>query len=264
VAAIWDDHEVANDFDGTHPSMPRGRTAFREYWPNRAADRTVLHRRLSWGPAADIIILDTRQYRSPNAMPDGPGKTMLGRRQKEWLKDKLRAFDYRVGPARLRDQLAALRPDVLSGAANVLAEVARVRGPGGRDALAPRVIVCAGEVLTPLDRRQISEGLGARVFDLYGSHELGLTAWECPAGSCLHVADDAVILEIVKDGRPAEPGETGEVLGTRLHALAMPFVRDRLGALATPGRHAVPVRGSLLQPGSALAQEGIDSRRRRA
>jgi alkaline phosphatase D len=91
VAAIWDDHEVANDFDGTHFAVAEGRTALREYWPMRTADPTVLYRRLSWGPAADILILDTRQYRSPNGMPDGPRKTMLGRRQKEWLKAELAA-----------------------------------------------------------------------------------------------------------------------------------------------------------------------------
>lgn len=89
VAAIWDDHEVANDFDGTHFAVADGRTALREYWPMRTAEPTILYRRLSWGPAADILILDTRQYRSPNTAPDGPGKTMLGRRQKEWLKAEL-------------------------------------------------------------------------------------------------------------------------------------------------------------------------------
>jgi alkaline phosphatase D len=91
VAAIWDDHEVANDFDGSHFALAEGRAAFRDYWPARTVDPTALHRRLSWGPAADILILDTRQYRSPNSMPDGPRKTMLGRRQKEWLKGELRA-----------------------------------------------------------------------------------------------------------------------------------------------------------------------------
>jgi alkaline phosphatase D len=91
VAAIWDDHEVANDFDGSHFAIAEGRAAFREYWPARTSDPTVLHRRLSWGPAVDIVILDARQYRSPNAMPDGPRKSMLGRRQKEWLKEELRA-----------------------------------------------------------------------------------------------------------------------------------------------------------------------------
>ena len=71
--------------------MAEGRTALREYWPMRTADPTVLYRRLSWGPAVDVVILDTRQYRSPNATPDGARKTMLGRRQKEWFKEELRA-----------------------------------------------------------------------------------------------------------------------------------------------------------------------------
>jgi alkaline phosphatase D len=91
VAAIWDDHEVANDFDGSHPALAEGRRALREYWPMRTGDPTILYRRLSCGPAADIVILDTRQYRSPNATPDGPGKTMLGRGQKEWFKEELLA-----------------------------------------------------------------------------------------------------------------------------------------------------------------------------
>jgi alkaline phosphatase D len=90
VAAIWDDHEVANDFDGSHFAMVEGRTALREYWPMRTAHPSVLYRRLSWGPGADVIILDTRQYRSPDGMPDGPRRTMLGRQQKEWFKEELR------------------------------------------------------------------------------------------------------------------------------------------------------------------------------
>lgn len=90
VAAIWDDHEVANDFDGSHGAVAEGRTALTEYWPMRTANPAVLYRRLSWGPAADVVILDTRQYRSPNAMPDGQRKTMLGRQQKEWLKAELK------------------------------------------------------------------------------------------------------------------------------------------------------------------------------
>ena len=91
VSAIWDDHEVANDFDRTHPALVDGRTAMREYWPMRTGDPAVFHRRLSWGPAVDVFILDTRQYRSRNALRDGPGKTMLGRLQKEWFKEEIRA-----------------------------------------------------------------------------------------------------------------------------------------------------------------------------
>lgn len=88
VYAIWDDHEVRNDFAGSaEPLMPVGRRAFLEYWPIRppAEEPTRLYRRFRWGKLLEIFILDTRQYRSPNRDPDGPGKTMLGPAQRRWL-----------------------------------------------------------------------------------------------------------------------------------------------------------------------------------
>jgi alkaline phosphatase D len=88
VFAIWDDHEVRNDFSGPdEPMMSVGRRAFLEYWPIEppAGDPSRLYRRVRWGRLAEIFILDTRQYRSPNVQPDGPQKTMLGAAQRDWL-----------------------------------------------------------------------------------------------------------------------------------------------------------------------------------
>jgi alkaline phosphatase D len=93
VRAMWDDHEVHNDFDSTSRYIEEGRQAFHEYWPVRGdgGDPAVLYRRFAWGPAADFFVLDCRQYRRPKHETDGPAKTMLGGRQKAWLKDGLRA-----------------------------------------------------------------------------------------------------------------------------------------------------------------------------
>ena len=88
VYAIWDDHEVRNDFAGpTEPLMPPGRQAFFDYWPIVPSmdAPTRLYRSFRWGRLAEFFILDTRQYRSPNTKPDGPDKTMLGSAQREWL-----------------------------------------------------------------------------------------------------------------------------------------------------------------------------------
>lgn len=96
VYAIWDDHEVRNDFAGpTEPLMPVGRRAFLEYWPIEPApgDSTRLYRRARWGRLVELFVLDTRQYRSDNLAPDGPGKTMLGARQRDWLLDGLSRSD---------------------------------------------------------------------------------------------------------------------------------------------------------------------------
>ena len=88
VYAIWDDHEVRNDFAGpTEPLMVTGRRAFLEYWPLRPPpeEPSRMYRKFRWGRLVEIFILDTRQYRSPNTQPDGPGKTMLGSPQRRWL-----------------------------------------------------------------------------------------------------------------------------------------------------------------------------------
>jgi alkaline phosphatase D len=90
VYAIWDDHEVRNDFAGTtEPRMPVGRQAFLDYWPIAPPPEEPgrLHRRVRWGRLLELFILDTRQYRSDNTTPDGPGKTMLGAAQRRWLVD---------------------------------------------------------------------------------------------------------------------------------------------------------------------------------
>ncbi|MEO8136705.1 MAG: alkaline phosphatase D family protein [Betaproteobacteria bacterium] len=92
--AIWDDHEVENDFIGTNPSIPPGRQAFREYWPIRTeggGDNTVLYRRFQWSPACEFFILDTRQYRDQGESGPGIGRTLLGARQLAWLKTALKA-----------------------------------------------------------------------------------------------------------------------------------------------------------------------------
>ena len=92
IWAIWDDHDVRNNFSGRYdPQMPVGRQALLEYWPIRTPpdDPTRLYRQLRYGADLELFILDTRQYRSRNADLDGPNKTMLGQTQLAWLLDGL-------------------------------------------------------------------------------------------------------------------------------------------------------------------------------
>ena len=94
VYVMWDDHEVKNNFSGPfEEQMPAGRQAFREHWPiaSPVDDPHRLYRRVRYGADLELFILDTRQYRSRNADPDGPTKTMLGAVQLAWLLDGLRA-----------------------------------------------------------------------------------------------------------------------------------------------------------------------------
>lgn len=127
------------------------------------------------------------------------------------------------------------RPDVLVGYPGALARIAEIIGNNNHQLISPRFIVAGGEVLTPLIRTQITEALGAPIFDTYGSHEFNLIAWECKETGVLHTCDDGMIVEILKNGRPAATGERGEVVGTNIHSFAMPFIRYRLGDIVTKG-----------------------------
>ncbi len=94
VYAIWDDHEVRDNFSGPFdPHMPAGRQAFREYWPIASPEEEPnrLYRSVRYGADLELFILDTRQYRSRNEDQDGPEKTMLGSTQLQWLLDGLQA-----------------------------------------------------------------------------------------------------------------------------------------------------------------------------
>lgn len=92
--AIWDDHDFGlNNSDRTNPVREAALTAFMNYWANPGfglPDCPGVFFQYAYG-GVDFFFLDGRYYRSPNAEPDGPQKTMLGERQREWLRQALEA-----------------------------------------------------------------------------------------------------------------------------------------------------------------------------
>lgn len=107
--SIWDDHEVVNDFGPLHDThstppyspdthlLPIGLQAFLDYNPveENLSTPKRLYRNVRWGKHVEMFILDTRQYRDANAAKDNSqqSKTMLGREQLIWFKEKLKASD---------------------------------------------------------------------------------------------------------------------------------------------------------------------------
>lgn len=92
--AIWDDHEVINDWDGaTNASLVTwGTKAFRDYWPLPTTS-TEIYRSIRWGKGLEVFLLDCRSKRDANVAASNPAKTMLGSAQKTWLKNALLASD---------------------------------------------------------------------------------------------------------------------------------------------------------------------------
>jgi phenylacetate-CoA ligase len=159
-------------------------------------------------------------------------------------------------PAEILRRLRAFAPDVIGGYAGVLAHVAEHVGsqaldgdrrggpraerasPTSGSAWRPRIVVGHSDTLTARMRERISGAFAAPVYEIYDTNECNVVAWECTETGDLHVDDDAVVVEVLVDGRPARPGERGEVVLTALHSFAMPFVRYRIGDLVVHGAAA--------------------------
>ncbi len=80
----WNDSDPHRDFPGI--SHKDGVTIFKEQVP--MSDKT--YRTFRWGEGLQIWLVEGRDYRSPNTMPDGPEKSIWGREQKLWLKEGIK------------------------------------------------------------------------------------------------------------------------------------------------------------------------------
>ena len=99
--AYWlkDDHDFRyNDADRSgekSPGTDLGIRTFREQMPILPQDdsSSPTYRTHRVNRDLQLWFVEGRDYRSPNSAPDGPGKTIWGSEQREWLQRSLRASD---------------------------------------------------------------------------------------------------------------------------------------------------------------------------
>ena len=132
-----------------------------------------------------------------------------------------------------------MQPQVLICYAQAGAELARFINRRGLRTWQTIPVITGAERLLPRDRADLQEAFGPSVFDVYGCREVMMIGAECEAHDGFHLSMENLIVEILvtEDGvqRPAREGETGEVVFTDLHNLAMPFIRYANGDIATAG-----------------------------
>jgi phenylacetate-CoA ligase len=100
-------------------------------------------------------------------------------------------------------------------------------------------VICGAEGVLPGDRTVLAKAFGPAIFETYGSRETMLMAAECEAHDGMHIQEENLLVEVVKDGRPCSPGEAGDVVVTDLHNFGMPMIRyvnGDVAVLAAPGR----------------------------
>lgn len=102
----------------------------------------------------------------------------------------------------------------------------------------PRGILTGAETLHPEIKKLIEEIFKCKVFNRYGSREVGGVACSCEKEEGLHVSVFNQYMEILNNNqKPCKPGEIGEIYITTLTNYSMPLIRYQIGDLAIPKKN---------------------------
>jgi phenylacetate-CoA ligase len=127
------------------------------------------------------------------------------------------------------------RPTGIVAYTNTVYNFAKFVESRGLDCAPIESVITGAEKLFDHQREVIERVLCTRVFNTYGCREFMLIAAECEKHEGLHITADNLFIEVLVDGRPALPGERGEVVITDLHNFGMPFIRYRNGDMVIQG-----------------------------
>ncbi len=142
-------------------------------------------------------------------------------------------IDWRTPKGEIVNTLARYRPEVIFGPPSTLCWIADEWTAEDRRRVPLRMVITGSETVTEQMNERIKEGFGAPVADVYGCHETVFIALRRTDDPFYTICRNAAIVEVLRDGKPAEPGESGELYVTALHLHTMPFIRYRLGDLVT-------------------------------
>jgi len=167
----------------------------------------------------------------------------LGMSRSQVFREKFDAFllkrlfvpAFEINPKNIEEfvgRIARHKPVLVDGYAESLNFLATYVRNGRSPGFSPLAIMSSAQALPDNTRAVIESGFQTKVFDKYGSREFSGIAYECTAHSGHHVVDECYIVELLVDGRPALPGEVGEIVITDLFNRATPMIRYRIGDLA--------------------------------
>jgi len=143
-----------------------------------------------------------------------------------------RHISTQLPPRQVLAELRAWRPQLLAATPSDLFEICEALDDDLRE-LRLRAVCVHSEPLSRDERRHLEQRFGCPVSANYYCNEVWAIGGECRHGA-LHQFADSVLVEIVDEsGRPLPRGEVGNVLVTSLHNRVQPFIRYRLGDLAS-------------------------------
>jgi phenylacetate-CoA ligase len=127
------------------------------------------------------------------------------------------------------EKARSLKPEIIRGYANAVYMLAKYCQENGVSDIKPRSIITSAEKLIDSRRKIIEDVFRSKVFDHYGSREIGAMASECEEHRGHHISIENIAVEIVKEGELVSRGERGAIIVTNLRNYCMPMIRYQIG-----------------------------------
>lgn len=135
-------------------------------------------------------------------------------------------------------KINSYKPKVILAYVQSIYELARYIEKNNIKVYSPHSIITSAGTLFPDFRETIERVFGCKVFNRYGSREVGIMAMECEKHEGLHLSIFNHYLEILdQDGNDTPEGEIGDVVVTLLTNYTMPLIRFKIGDMAVPTKH---------------------------
>jgi phenylacetate-coenzyme A ligase PaaK-like adenylate-forming protein len=150
-----------------------------------------------------------------------------------WLTNTTWMNAFNMSPQAMRrhvDTLNRIGPGLIVAYASAAYELAKFVEREKLSLRPQQAVVTSAGTLYSFMREKIAQVFGCRVYNLYGSREVGEIACEIPGVNGLWVPPWGNFVEILDDeDKSVQPGGEGNIVVTCLTNFAMPLVRYRIG-----------------------------------
>jgi phenylacetate-CoA ligase len=134
-------------------------------------------------------------------------------------------------------RLLRFKPEVLYGYPIAMVQFATFIQERGLAPIKVKRIITTAERLNHAQRRRLQMVFEGEVFSLYCTRDYGCIGFECEMHDGFHVDTESVLVEITRNGRCVNPGESGEITITDLQNYGMPFIRSLTGDIGALAPH---------------------------
>jgi len=136
--------------------------------------------------------------------------------------------------------MSKFKPKLIQGYNTYLYLLAQYILENHFDEIRPRAVISGSNTLFDSQRKAIESAFHCRVFDRYGSRELGCIASECSEHTGLHINMENVFVEFERLPSSDTNDKLFNLICTSMGNYGMPFIRYEIGDLGIPMHEPCP------------------------